>query len=208
MRTSTRSSGSASPRRSGHSRRTTPAACRSSSSPPSTTSWADASLYRSMWNSGSRPAYSPISTKLGELMVSRTPRPAPKPLAKTVLPAPSSPHRQTTSPGSATAARRAAKARVASGLVLVRCTPRSTAGAGRPSGKALEIAERDGDRRAAAEAHEGSLERDPGREPARPGEPRPGAFSTGERTRSDTNHVRRGRRQEDARVVDDEGRRV
>src|SRR6185437_8422248 len=118
MRTSNRSWCRESPRRSGHSTSTTPADCRSSSRPPSTASRPSASRYRSMWNSGSRPMYSPISTKLGELIVSRTPRPAPKPLAKTVLPAPSSPHRHTTSPGWATVARRAAISRVASGLSL------------------------------------------------------------------------------------------
>src|SRR4051812_25389395 len=161
-----------------------------------------------MWNSGSRPAYSPIRTKLGELIVSRTPRPAPKPLAKTVLPAPRSPHRQMTSPGSATEARLAANARVASGLVLTSCAIGSTAGAARPSGKPLEIAERDRDRRPPTEAHERGLERDAGGEPARPGETRPRALRARERTRADPDQVRCGRREEDARVVDHERRRV
>src|SRR5258706_11131202 len=89
-----------------------------------------------MWNSGSRPAYSPIRTKLGELIVSLTPRPAPKPFANTVFPAPSSPHRHTTSPGSAAVARPAAIERVASGLVPRTPRARTLAVLPPPSGQA------------------------------------------------------------------------
>src|SRR5688572_21079412 len=117
-----------------------------------------------MWNRGSRPAYSPMSTKLGELMVSRTPRPAPKPLANTVLPAPSSPHRHSTSPGRAAVASRAPSVRVASGLSLSQSSEASVAVATRPSGKAFEVADGDRDRRPATEAHERRLQRDARRE--------------------------------------------
>ena len=102
-----------SPSRSGHSMSTTPVAWRSSSSPPSSASAAVASRYRSMWNSGSRPAYSPISTKLGELIVSRHAEARRRSPSRT----PSCPRRgrptgRARRPGSATAARRAASARV------------------------------------------------------------------------------------------------
>src|SRR4029079_18406250 len=59
--------------------------------------------------------YSAMRTKLGEVMVSATPRPAPNALAKCVLPAPRSPHRQTRSPGSATRASARPRRLVASG---------------------------------------------------------------------------------------------
>src|SRR2546428_12033166 len=101
-----------------------------------------------MWNSGSRPAYSPIRTKLGELIVSLTPSPAPKPFANTVFPAPSSPHRHTTSPGSAAVARPAAIERVASGLVLRRSMAGTLAVVARPPGKTPHGAAPDPDGRA------------------------------------------------------------
>ena len=66
-----------------------------------------------MWKSGSRPAYSAIRMKLGEVIVSVTPSPAPNALARWVLPAPRSPHRQITSP----AARRRRRARRPSAVV-------------------------------------------------------------------------------------------
>ena len=134
-----------------------------------------------MWNIGNRPAYSPINTKLGELIVASTPRPAPKPFASTVLPAPSSPHRQTTSPGSATVARREANVRVASGLGLSSSIDGSAAVVTRPSGKAFEIADRDGDRRPSAEANERRLERDAGWEATGTGEARPRPLGAGQR---------------------------
>src|SRR5258706_793106 len=125
-----------------------------------------------MWNRGSRLAYSPMRTKLGELIVSLTPRPAPKPFANTVFPAPSSPHRHTTSPGSAAVARPAAIERVASGLVLRRSRAGTLAVVTRPSGKALEVADRDRDGRAAAQADERRLQGDTRPEEGRPGEAR------------------------------------
>ena len=56
-----------------------------------------------------------LAGRLGELIVALTPSPAPKPFAKTVFPAPSSPHRHSRSPASATEARRAARACVTPG---------------------------------------------------------------------------------------------
>src|SRR4051794_1766000 len=137
-----------------------------------------------MWKSGNRPAYSPISTKLGELIVSRTPRPAPKPFANTVLPAPRSPQRHTTSPGSAATARRAAKSRVASGLELDHSSVDRSGLATRASGKALEVPDRHRHGRAATEPNERRLERDAGRKAARTGKSRPRALHAGEGPRA------------------------
>src|SRR4051812_34056387 len=149
-----------------------------------------------------------MRTKLGELIVASTPSPAPKPFANTVFPAPSSPHRHTTSPGRATSASRAARERVASGLVLTNRPTLSTAGAARLSGKALEIAERNRDRRPPAEAHECRLERHPRGEAPRSRETGPCPLGARERPRANANEVPGGRRQQDARVVDHETRRV
>ena len=117
--TSSRATGSAGPSRSAHSTRTTPSSCRSSRSPPAMASAASSSRYRSRWNIGSRPSYSVIRTKVGELTVSVIPSPAANPFANCVLPAPRSPTRHSRSPGRATAASRAASARVAAGSVVV-----------------------------------------------------------------------------------------
>ena len=64
---------------------------------------------------GRRPSYSAIRTKLGEVMVSVTPRPAPIALARCVLPAPRSPHRQIRSPATRDGAERAAECRRCAG---------------------------------------------------------------------------------------------
>src|SRR5947207_13014664 len=52
-----------------------------------------------MCTTGSRPAYSRTSVNVGDTTGWRTPRPAAAPWTKTVLPAPRSPARATTSPG-------------------------------------------------------------------------------------------------------------
>ena len=86
-----------------------------------------------MWNSGSRPSYSAIRMKLGEVIVSATPRPAPKALARCVLPAPRSPHRQITSPGPATRRQRAAKGGRGGGIGQTSWRSRSVAAGIGPS---------------------------------------------------------------------------
>ena len=60
--------GSASPSRSGHSTAVTPSRWRSSIRPPASASSAPASRYGSMWKSGSRPSYSAMRMKLGEVI--------------------------------------------------------------------------------------------------------------------------------------------
>src|SRR4029079_16066082 len=69
------------------------------------------------------PSYSAIRMKLGEVIVSATPSPAPNAFARCVLPAPTSPHRQMTSPARAALARARPRADVAPGpgLTKARC---------------------------------------------------------------------------------------
>ena len=55
-----------------------------------------------MWKSGRRPSYSAMRMNEGDVIVALTPRPTPIALARCVLPAPRSPHRQMRSPASAT----------------------------------------------------------------------------------------------------------
>src|SRR6185436_4595641 len=134
---------------------------------------------------------------VGELIVPATPRPAPKPLANCVLPAPRSPQRQTRSPGWAAAASEAAKRRVASGSVVVIersravedigsrvADPARRARAGRRSldsglAEALQVCQRDRDRAGALELDPARLEERPILEAAEPGQTRPASLATG-----------------------------
>ena len=155
-----------------------------------------------------------------------TPSPAPNPLAKTVLPAPSSPHRQTRSPGAATPASAAASRCVASGLVVLRSVARRCLGGHRPersrwsadlpvtpglptpagcaSDEALEVSERHGDRRPAGEPDEARLQDDAAREAMRAGEAGPATLGADERPRDDADEIGLRRGEIEMRVVDDE----
>src|SRR5512146_2507366 len=200
---SSRSRGSVGPRRSGHSTSVTPSAWRSSTSPPATASPASARRYRSTWKSRRRPGCSAMRMKLGELTVPTTPRPRPKPFARTVLPAPRSPHRQIRAPGAARVARRAPGWKVSAGEVLWGPTDRG-GGVATSSGEPLEVAERHRDGRAITEAHEPGLGHDPAGEPPRPGEPDPLAFGAHERPGMDADQILGGPRQLDLGVLDDD----
>src|SRR2546423_6446910 len=147
-----------------------------------------------MWKSRSRPSYSAMRMKLGELIVALTPSPRPKPFANTVLPAPRSPQRQIRSPATATAARRSPSAKVASGESLVRLRawpdvwlagsvePRAEREGATGSGEPLEVAQGHRDRRSIPEPHEPCLEDDAPTEAARAGKAGPAALGADERT--------------------------
>src|SRR5690242_10427920 len=161
-----------------------------------------------MWNSGSRPSYSAIRTKLGELMVAATPRPAPKPFANCVLPAPRSPRRAIRSPGLAAAARAAPRARVASASVVVSVRSRveTTMGAEgtRGSAEAFEIGKRERGRRPIVEADEPGLETDAAAERAHAGRPRPAALAPAPRSLAYPDQVSGNPRQAHARWLEEE----
>src|SRR4051794_15359328 len=129
-----------------------------------------------MWNRWSRPSYSDISTKLGELTVALIPRPVANPFANCVLPAPRSPNRAIRSPGRAAVASRTPRARVesASLVVTTRSRVETTIGREYPIGpcaaamdrplvalrlrEPLEVAERQGEGRAFLEPDERRFE--------------------------------------------------
>src|SRR5262245_4872920 len=120
---------------------------------------------------------------VGELIVPLTPRPAPKPFANWVLPAPSSPQRQIKSPGSAAAASEAPNRRVASASFVATDRSRSVGGIGvegsrsgrrgrrerrsSASAEPLEVGQRDRDGPRAVELDPAGLEEGPVPEPDR-----------------------------------------
>src|SRR5215204_5986824 len=146
-------------------------------SPPASASSAEARRYGSMWKRGRRPRYSAMRMKLGEVTVSVTPRPAAKAFARWVLPAPSSPHRHTRSPGRATAPRARPSVLVAAGSGA-RTRRESAVDEVIASDEPLEIAEGDRGDRPVGEAHGARLEVDPAREPSRPDHARPDPVAT------------------------------
>src|SRR4051794_20071957 len=147
--------------------------------------------------------------KLGEVIVSVTPSPAPIAFARWVLPAPRSPHRQMTSPARATRPRATPRAVVVSGVGLVR--RRSSwvaAGMTGRSDEPFEVTERDSGVRAVWQPDDPGLEMDAAREATRADRRDELALASGHRAGADAHEIDRRRRDDEIRPVEDQHRRV
>src|SRR4051794_16776117 len=146
--------------------------------------------------------------KLGEVIVSVTPSPAPIAFARWVLPAPRSPHRQMTSPARATRPRATPRAVVVSGVGLVR--RRSSWVAARMTGRSdepFEVTERDSGVRAVGQPDDPGLEMDAAREATRADRRDELALASRHRARADAHEIDRRRRDHEIRPVEDQHRR-